>query len=98
MTTGQLVEWYARRTGEEIPPAIKLLLAIRNSQVPPLRPTRILVLTLENAELLDGLVQHPSIGPWLGDRLGPNSVTIADECLAPLQKSLQDLGICLETP
>jgi hypothetical protein len=72
------------------------LLAIRNSQVPSLQPIRILVLSLTTAELLDGLIQHPAIRPWLGDRLGPNSVTIADECLVPLQKALQDLGIRLD--
>jgi hypothetical protein len=96
MTAGQLAEWYTRRTGAEIPPAVRLLLAIRSAQVPPLRPTRILVLTVTSADLLDGLLQHPAIRPWLGDRLGPDSVTIADDCLIPLQKALQDLGIRLE--
>ncbi len=95
MTAGQLAEWYTRRTGAEIPPAVRLLLAIRSAQVPPLRPTRILVLTVTSVELLDGLLQHPAIRPWLGDRLGPDSVTIADDCLIPLQKALKALGIRL---
>jgi len=96
MTAAQVAEWYARRTGGEIPPAVRLLLAIRSSQVPTLQPVRILVLTLSSAELLDGLLQHPEIQPWLGDRLGPNSVTIADECVDPLQKALHGLGIRLD--
>jgi hypothetical protein len=93
----QLAEWYLRRAGTEMPPAVKLLLAVRSSQVPPLRPTRTLVLTVPQTELLDGLLQHPAIRPWLGDRLGPNSVTIADECLAPLTKALAQLGMKLES-
>ncbi len=96
MTAGLLAEWYTRRTGAEIPPAVRLLLAIRSAQVPPLRPARILVLTVTSADLLDGLLQHPAIRPWLGDRLGPDSVTIADDCLIPLQKALKTLGIRLE--
>ena len=54
-----------------------------------------LVLTLPNAELLDGLLQHPATHPWLGDRLGPTSVTIADDQLRPLQKALKGLGLDL---
>ncbi len=96
LTAGQLAEWYTRRTGAEIPPAVRLLLAIRSAQVPPLRPARVLVLTLTSADLLDGLLQHPTIRPWLGDRLGPTSVAIPDECLVPLQKALRRLGISLD--
>ncbi len=98
MTAAQLNEWYSRRTGAEIPPAVKLLLAVRSSQVPPLRPTRMLVLTVARADILDGLLQHPAIRPWLGDRLGAYSVTIADECVEPLAKALCELGIMLELP
>jgi hypothetical protein len=98
MTAAQLAEWYLRRTGAGIPPAVQLLLAVRSSQVPPLQPTRILVLTLTRAELLDGLLQHPAIRPWLGDRLGAYSVTIADECVVPLARALKELGIILEIP
>jgi hypothetical protein len=98
ITATQLAEWYSRRAGAEIPPAVKLLLAVRGSQVPPLLPTRILVLTVPRAELLDGLLQHPAIRPWLGKRLGAFAVTIADECVVPLARALKELGIELELP
>ena len=95
MAAAQLVEWYTRRTGGEIPPAVRLLLAARSSRVPALKAARMLVLNLPTAELLDGLLQHPATGPLLGDRLGPTAVVIADDRLAPLQKALKELGIDL---
>jgi hypothetical protein len=96
MTSPQLVEWYTRRTGGEIPPAVRLLLAARTSRVPILKAVRMLILNLPTAELLDGLLQHPTTSPWLGDRLGPTAVAIADDRLAPLQNALKDLGIDLK--
>jgi len=92
----QLAEWYERRTGGAIPSAVRLLLAPRTERIPLLKPRRLLVLDLPSVELLDGLLQHPVSSPWLGDRLGPKSVVIADDHLAPLQKALQELGIHLE--
>jgi len=53
------------------------------------------VLNVPRVELLDGLVQHPATGPLLGDRLGPTTVTIADDQMVPLQKALKELGIDL---
>ena len=96
MTSPQLIEWYSRRTGGEIPPAVRLLLAARTSRVPLLKAVRTLILNLPTPELLDGLLQHPATSPWLGDRLGPTAVAIADDRLAPLQKALKDLGIELQ--
>jgi hypothetical protein len=96
MPAAQLVEWYSRRTGGEVPPAVRLLLAAKTSRVPALKACRTLVLKLPTVELLDGLVQHPATGPLLGWRMGPYFVEIADEKLAPLQKALKDLGIHLD--
>jgi hypothetical protein len=92
----QLAEWYERRTGGEIPPAVRLLLAPRTSRIPPLKTVRLTVLNLPSAQLLDGLVQHPATRQWLGDRLGPRTVAIPDENLPSLQKALKELGISLE--
>ncbi len=92
----QLAEWYERRTGGEIPPAVRLLLAPRTSRIPPLKAVRLTVLNLPSSELLDGLLQHPATRPWLGDRLGSKSVAIPDENLPSLQKALRELGISLE--
>jgi hypothetical protein len=96
MTIAQLSEWYSRRTGGEIPPAVRLLLAAKSSRVPPLKAARLLVINLPTPELLDGLLQHPASAPFLGRRLGPTSVVIADEKLPLLQKALKELGIELQ--
>jgi hypothetical protein len=95
MTAPQFAEWFARRTGAGVPAAVRLLLAPRAARVPPLEATHIVVLKSPTAELLDGLVQHPATRPFLGERLGPTAVTIADDQLGPLQKALKGLGIDL---
>jgi len=95
MSPTQLSEWFVRRTGGEIPPASQLLLMVRTSRVRPLKAARMVVLNVPGVELLDGLVQHPATGPLLGDRLGPTTVTIADDQMVPLQKALKELGIDL---
>ncbi len=96
MSAAQLVEWYTRRTGTEIPPAVRLLLAAKSSRIPPLKAVRMLVINLPTAELLDGLLQHPATAPFLGRRLGATSVVVADEKLPALQKALKELGIELQ--
>jgi hypothetical protein len=92
----QLAAWYARRTGGEIPPAVRLLLAPLEARVAPLKPRRRVVLVMPAAELLDGLLQHPATSPWLGDRLGPTAVVIPEQHLPALQGALKGLGIPLE--
>jgi hypothetical protein len=89
-------DWYQRRTGDNIPPAVRLMLAPRGSKIPPLMANRRLILTLPNADLLDGLIQHPATAPWLGDRLGPKTITVPDEKLESLQKALKSLGIAIK--
>ena len=80
-----------------MPPAVRLILASvpssSGTRAPALKAARMLVLTLPDAGLLDGLLQHPATSPWLGDRLGPTSVTIADDQLEPLRKTLKELGM-----
>jgi hypothetical protein len=96
MSPLQLTEWFKRRTGREVSPAIQLLLMSKTSRVPPLKAARMAVLNLPDVEILDGLLQHPSTGPLLGERLGPTCVAIPDDHLAPLQRALKELGINLE--
>ena len=96
MPAAQLVEWYSRRTGGEVPAAVRLLLAAKTSRIPALKASRMLVLKLPTVELLDGLLQHPATGPLLGWRIGPFAVEVAAEKLTPLQKALKDLGIHLD--
>ncbi len=96
LTPHQLAEWFAKRTGGEIPPAVGLLLAATTTRVPTLAAGRIFVLNVPSVVLLDGLLQHPATSPHFGNRLGPTSVAIPDDQVAPLQKVLKDLGFKLE--
>jgi hypothetical protein len=96
LTPQDLADWYARRTGGEIPAAVRLLRAPTGSRGPTLKAARMLVLTLPDAGLLDGLLQHPATSPWLGDRLGPTAVVISDDHLEPLRKTLAEMGITLD--
>jgi hypothetical protein len=93
MSAPKIIEWYARRTGGNVPPAVALLLAAKTARVPALKASRMVVLNLPSADLLDGLLQHPATAPFLGGRLGPTSVAIADNHIAPLQHALSELGI-----
>ena len=85
----QLGEWFIRRTGGEAPAAIELLLAALTSRVHALKATRMVIVTLPSAKLLDGLIQHPATGPLLGERLGPFAVSVADDKLEPLKAGPQ---------
>jgi hypothetical protein len=102
ITPQELDDWYRRRTGREIPPAVRLLLASfpspSGTRLPALEPARMLVLRLPDAGLLDGLLQHPATSPWLGDRLGPTAVVVSDDHLDPLRMALKELGITLDRP
>jgi hypothetical protein len=101
LTPQDLADWYARRTGGDVPPAVRLLMAALPSpsspRVPTLKAARMRVLTLPAPGLLDGLLQHPATSPWLGDRLGPTAVVVADEHMESLRKALKELGIAFES-
>jgi hypothetical protein len=96
MTAGQLADWYLNRTGERIPPAVKLLLVSKITRIPPLVARRVIVVNFPSTELLDGLFQHPDTRPLLGERLGNASACVADDQVEPLRKALEQLGISLE--
>ena len=97
LTPQDLADWYDRRTGGRIPPAVRLLLAPTGPRVPTLQAARLLVLTLADPGLLDGLLQHPATSPWLGDRLGPTAVEIPEDRLESLREgALKELGIGLK--
>jgi hypothetical protein len=96
LTPALLAHWFRRRTGGEIPPAIRLLLAARASRVAPLTTSRPLVLHAPSSETLDGLAQHPATRDLLGERLGPTSAVIPDEALGPFRRALERLGLSLD--
>lgn len=100
LTPHDLADWYLRRTGGEIPPAVRLLLTAIPSpmapRVPRLKAARMRVLTLPGPALLDGLLQHPATSPCLGERLGPTAVVIPDEHVDSLRKALDGLGLAID--
>jgi hypothetical protein len=96
MALPQLSDWFARRTDSDLPPALRLLLMARSSRPPSIKAARLRVVTAQSPELLDGLFQHPATSSLLGDRLGPLSVTIAENNVVALAAALKDLGIHLE--
>lgn len=96
LTPALLAHWFQRRTGHDIPPAVRLILSARSARVPPLTTSRPLVLHSPSAETLDGLAQHPETRDFLGDRLGPTSVVIPDASLGPFRLALERLGLTLD--
>lgn len=97
MTEEHFADWYPRRTGQELPPAIRLMLRSRLKKIPQLQASRLLVVKTPSAEILDGLLQHPDTRDILGERIGDNTVTISDAELPQLEKALRELGIALGT-
>ena len=98
MTVAQLAKWFAQRTGGEMPSAIRLLLHAATPGVGPFPTRRPIVMTVPSPELLDGLMQHPSTGPHIGDRLGPTTAIVPDDDLEPLGRALRELGLSLSSP
>jgi hypothetical protein len=96
MAPPRLSEWFERRAGRPIPASVQLLLLARSSPPPRLEAVRLVVLTLPAPEVLEGLRQLPATRSFLGESLGPTSVAIAEDQVAPLQSVLKELGITLE--
>jgi hypothetical protein len=98
ITLASLTHWFARRTDGTIPPAVRLLVLAGHSRVKPFSTSRPLVLHAPTAELLDGLLQHPSTRSHLGERLGPTSVVVPDEELDAFRAALEALGLSIADP
>ncbi len=97
MTTALLAHWFQRRTGGDIPPALRLIQSARASRIPPLTTSRPLILHSPSAEILDGLLQHSATRHLLGERLGPTSVIIPDQALASFREALERLGLSMDS-
>ncbi len=100
-----LAHWFVKRTGAEIPPAVRLLLlaqgnananAAAASRPSPLAARRLLVLETPSAHWLDGLLQHPATRRYMGDRLGPTTAIIPEEHVPALSRALKTLGLSLD--
>jgi hypothetical protein len=91
-----LTHWYAKRTGAEMPPAVRLLLLAEHARATPLSVSRPLVLHVPSVHWLDGLLQHPTTREYLGQRLGPTTVIIREDLLAPFRRVLESFGLVLK--
>jgi hypothetical protein len=90
-----LEDWFARRTGAETPPAVRLLFSA--GDLPPLAAEECLVLTTATQELADGLWQWPSTRALLERRLGPCALVVAADKLPMLRQLLSALSWPLES-
>jgi hypothetical protein len=95
LTASSLSRWFAQRAGAEVPPAIRLLLHASSPGAESPRLLRPIVLDAPTADLLDGLLQHPSTRNYLGDRLGPTSAIVPEESVERLRRALAAFGLGL---
>jgi hypothetical protein len=65
-----------------------------------LAPTvsRLVVVRFSSPETADGAMQWPETRALITERLGPTTVTVAEEGLEPLRKVLAEVGITLSDP
>lgn len=91
LTLPQLETWFQQRVGQPVPPAARLLLIGAQLPAPVLR--RHLVLHVEVPEIADGLMQWPGTEPLIAVRLGPTSLSVAEENLPLLRQRLTELGV-----
>lgn len=86
-----LEEWFARRTGSGMPPAVRLFLA--GTEASGLRVTSLLVLQTPTPLLADGLMQWPDSRRLIRERLGPTALAVDETHLPTLLELLRSLGI-----
>lgn len=90
-----LEEWFVRRTGSALPPAIRLLWQGRAT--PALIPRQELVLHVPSPEVADGLLQWPATQPHFSARLGPRALVVRDGAWDILRQQLATLGLAVAT-
>jgi hypothetical protein len=88
--------WFRRRTGQEPPESVRLLLRAVSGLSLSARP--IVVVSAESPLVADGLMQHPRTANLFAERLGPAALAILPERLEELRLALGDLGIVLTLP
>jgi hypothetical protein len=90
-----LERWFRDRTGEEMPPATRLLAGFHGQASSPLRAIRSLVVLTPTESILDGLFQHPETRDLLADRLGPCAVRVREFHLEKLRVAANRLGLAM---
>jgi hypothetical protein len=94
----ELSRWFSRRTGSDLPAAIRLLADAPELKPGALRLERAVVLRVASAEWLDGLGQHPDTSGLIGERLGPTTCLVPEASIPLLIRTLAALGIAVEVP
>src|SRR5262249_51615215 len=89
-----LEEWFLHRTGQQLSPAIRLLLAADST--PPLEVRHQLVIEVPTPWLADGLLQWPESRGLIQERLGPRALVIAEANLDALRAKLDELRLALK--
>jgi hypothetical protein len=92
-TLTNLETWFSQRTTQPITPAARFLLTAAQLPAPQMR--RHLVLHVEVPEIADGLVQWPGTRELIEERLGPTSLSVAEENVEALKARLAELGVRL---
>jgi hypothetical protein len=89
-----LEEWFQQRTGQTLPPAIRLLM------IAPFQPAaelkQQLVLQVSSTQLADGLMQLPETRAFIQARLGPMALAVAPDCAEELRRRIEQLGLRIQ--
>jgi hypothetical protein len=91
LAVADLEEWFAHRTRNDLPPAIRLLL--NGGKASPLAVRRQLVLHVDTEETADGLMQWPDTKTLISSRLGPTALVVDERELAILCEKLKAIGL-----
>ncbi len=91
ITVMGLETWFAQRTGQPLPPAVRMLLTV--ATLPPPRFRRQLVLHVPGAEIADGLLQWPETRGLIESRLGPTTLVVPEESMPLLRERLKAMGV-----
>jgi hypothetical protein len=91
-----LETWFQQRSGQDVPPATRLLFS--GSQLSPYELRHPIVLQVPSAEMADGLMQWPQTRSLIEMRLGPTALAVAEEHVEALRERLEALGVTVAQP
>ncbi len=89
-----LEEWFTLRTGQPLPPAVRMLLS--GPDLPPLTIKRLVVVEVPSPLVADGLLQWPETCGLVQTRLGPQHLAVAEHHLEALCAKIGELRIALQ--
>ena len=92
--TAYLDDWFARRTGNRLPPAARLLLAGEETASAGLE--QLIVLRLPSAEAADGVLAWPETRGLIAERLSPTVLAVEAGSIQALRQKLAEIGVRVE--